>query len=730
MFDDEPGFIDLDTLVADPGMAPVGPWQSKAPDYLFTGSKPPITNTEDLRRIIALPRRPQLDEESDRAHALVELMTQRYARPRTTPCDCAKIAPKRFEHGRKGCITRLNVVQSWGLYETGIVQGLEGAIGVGHGKTILDLLAPLALADAWVAEAKRRGQTANPEKYTALLLIPPGLVDQLGREYDLLAQHFRVPSIVFHTRPIRRECAGEPWLHVYPYSKLSRAEATTFFSTLKPHAVIADESHMIGDPESVRGGRVVDYFETVAPATRQCNWTGSLTDSSIEDYAHLCKMALKNRSPLPLDPEIVKEWATCLDPVKPRRGEDGESYSDDDWRADPGALLDGLIASGCQEPGEHVYKGFHRRLVETLGFVATRSPAIDAELEISERTPHVAEPCPWVDDHVPNTPRPDERAPEWKGLKQWPGIADCLTMVRDDKHRPDGEELLEAFAIARCARELASGFFYRWIFPRGEPESVIKAWKKARKEYRCEVREKMRDRREHLDSPYLYQLAAMRYYGDIPRGGIVEIIDEETGELKTVDTTHLPEWKCESWPAWRDIRNEVQPKTEPVWIDEYLAQDAADWALEHRGIVWYDHGAFGKMVAKLSGLPMHGGGPEAGVRLLGGELNGVKYPGADGKTSIICSIKSHGTGRDGLQFLYNEQLVANPMSSNDGWEQLLGRLHRIGQPEPIVRTWMYRHTDDLDRHIGQALTRALYVQSTIGASQKLRVGFKLRDDEE
>ena len=705
--------IDLVSLIAQPGVAPAGDWQAKAPSYLYTGMRPPVTSTPELTRVLALPRRPQLDPESPRAAALVQLLTARYARPRTVACECRTIAPKRFDNGGIGCITTLNVAQAWSLYEIGIVQGLEGAIGVGHGKTVLDILAPLALADAWHAEAARRGQVADRSKYVALLLVPPGLVDQLDREYRLIAQHFRVPSIVFHTRPIRYECAGEPLLHVYPYSKLSRAEATTFLSGLKPHAIIADESHNIGDPNSVRGGRVVDWFDTRAPNTRMANWTGSLTDKSLEDYAKLCEMALKNMSPLPRDPEVVKEWASAIDPPK-----------GDGWTADAGALMAGLIATGCMLPGEHVYKGFNRRLVETLGFIATQAPAISADLEILERQPHVEDPYTLDGDYVPNKPRPDPTAPN--GV-EWPGVADCLESVRAGV-RPDGEELIEALPLARCARELASGFFYRWIFPRGEAVTLIEEWKKKRKDYRCEVREKLKDRAEHLDSPYLCKLAAMRHYGDIPRGGVVEMIDEETGDLKTIDTTDLPVWACKAWPAWRDIADAVQPETEPVWIDDYLARDAAEWAHSHRGIVWYDHTAFGHMVAKISGLQMHGGGPEAGVRLLGGELNGKTYPGEDGKQSIICSIKSHGTGRDGLQHIFHEQYVANPMSTNEGWEQLMGRLHRIGQRSPLVTTYFCRHTAEIHRHVDQALARAFYVQSTLGSSQKLRIGFKFDSD--
>lgn len=717
LFDLEPReMIDLSDMVAKPGHAP-REWQSKAPDHLYTGHKPAVQNSPDLARVLALPRRPQLDLDSDRARRLVELMTRRYARPRTTPCRCAEIDPDRFKNGNVGCIRCLNAAQAWALYEIGIVQGCEGPIGVGHGKTILDLLAPLALADAWVAENQRRGVTVDASKYVVLLLVPPGLQKQLDREYQLLSQHFRVPSIVFHALPIPpRLCDGEATLHVYPYSKLSRPEATTFFRTLRPHAVIADEAHHLGDPDAVRTGRFIGYMEATFEA-RLCNWTGSLTDSSIEDYAHLCKYALKTRSPLPLDPEVVKEWASALDP--------GESDEEGGWAADPGELLEGLVRTGCQLEGEHVYVGFHRRLVETLGVVAVTSPAVDCGVEIYERTPVVDGSTDHdEEDHVPNTPREDPRAPEVEGRPAgyWPGIRDCLDMVRGGV-RPDGEELLEAFPKARCARELASGFFYRWIFPRGEPESLIKRWREARKHYRREVREQMASREEHMDSPYLCQLAAMRYHGDIPRGGVQEILDEESGEVRVVDTTHLPLWASKHWPAWRDVRDLVEPAQEPVWVDEYLARDAVEWAREHTGIVWYDHAAFGHMVAKLGNIPIFGGGDDALDRLVGNKDKRIK--GEDGSRSIVLSIKAHGTGRDGLQRLFWEQLVANPLASAQGWEQLLGRLHRIGQGKPETRTWFYRHTWELQKHVDRALAKALYVESTIGASQKLRMGFKL-----
>ena len=41
---------------------------------------------------------------------------------------------------------------------------------------------------------------------------------------------------------------------------------------------------------------------------------------------------------------------------------------------------------------------------------------------------------------------------------------------------PEGEEYEEALAVARALRQLAAGFYFRWVYPRGEPEPLILSW--------------------------------------------------------------------------------------------------------------------------------------------------------------------------------------------------------------------------------------------------------------
>lgn len=632
--------IDVDDLVAPPNVRPSAA-QSRAPECIFNGRKPPVEDSEDLQRVIALPRRAQV--EGTRAEALTLMMTERYRVERTSQCECRT----RFN---RDCITELLPTQAWALHEIGITGGLLGPIGVGHGKTILDLLAPLAVRGCKLA----------------VLLVPPGLVKQLIHDYELVGQHFRMPSLVVHGKDWSNIIPGSPVLHVYPYSRLSRPESTVFLESLKPDLIIADEAHKLRHGETATTSRVIRYFQA-HPETRFCAWSGSITDASIKDYWHLSLLALRRGSPLPTSRPVVEDWARAVDAVE--------------WAAPMGAL-----EQLCDDSGEDdVRSAFHRRLVQTKGVVATTSASISTELEILERVP----------TDVPFA------------------IMSALDSVRETWCRPDGEEFVEQLEVAACLRQIACGFYYRWKFPNGEPEELIDRWRATRKEWHRELRDTLKKLRasadptaaEHLDSPKLLKNAAQRYHGDrAPEKG-------------------LPAWQSEWWPRWRDVEQLVKPETETVRLDPYLVEDAAAWAHEQRGIVWYDSRAFGVWLAEVARLPMIAGGPTCETGRCG-ICPDCRLKTERGDRSIILSIKAHGTGRNGLQFLYDDQLIAQPPSSSMAWEQLLGRLHRIGQKADIVRARFYRHTEELESYVDAAVRKATYVQGTIGSAQKLRLGME------
>ncbi len=638
----------LEDTIAAPMFSPKE-WQSKAPDEFYL--RAPVKRSADLTRIMALPKRePELDG-TDRSEAIIDMITERYSLANEN-CTCEKLDPER--HEAEGCIKRLRVIQAMALWEIGIVGGLGGPIGVGHGKTLLDLLAPLAFA-----YHARANNMPEPDELLCVLLVPPKLVEQLASDYDYIGQHFRMPSMIVQGSPhLDRIRPGMPKLQVMPYSRLMQKGATSWFNVVRPHAIIADECHKLRDRNTATTSRVLRYFDD-NPHTRFACWSGSITSKSIKDYAHLFALGLKFGSPLPIDPEAVDDWARAIDPANKNP-------------ADPGPLLRGLIDSGCCKPGESLYTGMRRRISETIGVVTSTTPAVDCALELLERK------APAIPHKITEL------------------IDQALAFIR-----PDGEEFVTAMQAVACACELACGFHYKWIYPHNvfpRDTALVEDWFLKRQEFNKELRSKLKNRDEHLDSPQLCIYAAQRAYGDRP--------------------THkgLPQWASKKYPAWRDIKGKVKPEGVAVRIDDFLVRDVIKWTQQHKGIVWFQHAAFGVWLAELSGLPLYGAGADA-KRALKKER---------GEQSVLVSIPAHGTGTNGLQFNFHEQIFTAVPADTDKWEQTLGRLHRAGQRADVVRAWFYLHTNELRKHIRTALRNALYVEGTLpGGQQKLRMGFPL-----
>lgn len=651
--------IDWEQLVAPKGVRPVS--GQSYPGHDAWGPKPPVTMSEDLRRVLALPRRPLELDGTDRSEALIDMMTERYARkvPPGYRCHCAEIDPG--EHEQNGCITRLRLAQAQVLREIVICGGALAPIGVGHGKTLADLLAAFAFMENSGGKIKK-----------ILLLVPSGLAKQLSTNYEYYGQHFRMPQIVFHGSEDYKNTAQEmnPWvpverdapcIHVLSYTMLSRPENTAWLeNVLKPDAIVADECHKLryccpDAPKrpSSTGVRMWRYMEDIAPHTRFVGLSGSMTARDIADYWHLAKWALRGNSPLPLNLQVVLDWGRAINPS--------------DNPADPGPLM-GLCA-----PGEHIQQGWKRRLIETVGFVSTTAPAVDVPLEM---------------DEMPRLDLP-------------PLVRQYLKTLRIDKVRPDGEELLTALEVNACAMQLACGFYYRWIYPKCEfprDEELVKEWKGARKEYYSFVRREMQGFEADMDSPRLIMNACERGAGLRPKHKGMPVIESK------------------EFDRWHKVAGMVQAETQAVWFDDYLVDNVLEWAQEHKGVIWYEHATVGERLSKRSGLPVYGAGRAAKLAMLGDAKAGIV--GEDGSRSIIASIKAHGTGTNGLQHRFHESLLLYQTWEVNGVEQVLGRLHRPGQKH-TVRNYYYAHTEELQKHIESALMSAQYIEGTGFGSQKI-----------
>ena len=635
----------------------------------FTGrsggcQRPPITDSDDLQRILKLEKRKPIEADSLEAEALIELMTHRLKRYRALgTCSCASM-------GRE-CITRLNFVQAWALFEAPLAEGIFGNIAVGEGKSGLDLLISMVLL--------------KPNE-TAVLFVPPRLREQLHREYLAWREHWRVPSFIME--PYGYWSDNAPILRVVPYSKFSREESTDLLKRLQPKLVIGDEAHYLRHKDRARTGRALTYFAEPDTDALSCWWTGSPTNTSIKDFAHLLALGLSVNSPLPIKPHTVEMWALAVDPIE--------------QQAAPGALRQLF-----EDPNESIRTAIYRRLVYTRGFISTRQSSIKAKINIFERG----------------------KQPGEKPVEIPPTIKKLLDDLRKGCIRPDGEELVDPLAVARSACELALGFFYRWRFPKLQHGAscrmdycasdcpgrrLVLDWLAKRKAWHSELRDKLKSHTPFLDSPLLATKAAIRAYrkdADEEDEWVARYLEKEgfDEEEDAEDSGKRPKWRAVSWPAWRDISDKIEYESEAVWVDDYLVRDAVAWANEHRGVVWYQQSAFGEAVAKMSGLPLYAGGSaKKDVLFL-----------ERGDRSVVCSISAYGTGTDGLQKIFNEAYVPRWPSSADRCEQLVGRLHRPYQKKDEVNYWTCRHTPELADAIDKAVRYAKYIQGVLGSSQKL-----------
>lgn len=613
----------------------------------------------DFERVMALPRRAPLNcdrtagEYSIDAQALAEYVTEQYALPRRGRCKCK-------EQGYQHCIDKLNPVQAWTLREAKKIGGAIGMIPVGGGKTFTGILMPLAIPDCKVA----------------VLLAKPDQRIHYWKAYLRLREHFRVPSFVFDKLDDEYGAivTGAPVLHFVPYSLLSQAKSTALLERMNPDLIICDEAHSVSARTSSRTNRLLRYLADVKNQVRFCAWSGTLVKKSVRDQAHLMSHALGVGSPMPLDPDDVEAWAAVFDPSPVP-----------DTETQTAIKLYGAFDRGGRQRkwyerggvNEGVRQGYREHVLATPGVISTRESSVGCSLPFHQRVIKL----------------PDE-------------VRNALTNVRTLMKRPDGEELVEATEIAACARNVASGFYYYWAFPgipctcgpnvfveemRCEHCQFINEWYKRRTAWNKELRQKLQHFEVHLDSPMLCTNAAMRAYQDEPYVG------------------DLPVWHADTWRPWAAIKDDVQYVPRVKWIDDFFACDAAQWATEHRGVVWCQSSAFGRKVAELAGIAYHGGGPQAEANILAEK----------GDRSIVASLKAHGTGRDGLQLKFREQYFAEPPASGETWQQALGRLARPGQEADSVETWVARHSDEVRDALENAIRDAEFIESVTGNKQLL-----------
>jgi len=753
-----------------------------APSLVKLGS---VQNTiPDLQRILALPRRPPFVCERDAngnyppaTQALIEVETEKFSRGRRVSCGCRprkimlgaddmltifrELPPGRppeppiratktefirdcdqridqelirkvydlrpggsldvppVDGNGHDCITELSPAQAWFLREAAQEGGAVGFMGVGSGKSIALLLAPLVF----------------PDGRLAVLLIEPKQRQHYKSEYLRLREHFKVTSIAGEIDVTASTVPGTTPLHLISYSILSRTENSDKLDIMKPDILLLDEGHRACGTSAInrrvkryitsrikareeamaRGERVRDR------AVRLLVPSGTLEVKSINDTQMLCAYALGTGSPIPLDPNEAEAWSGVIDvSYKPDRKSAtsralhrcfGKGYVETDEIAIESLLF--------EPPEKDLREGFQKWRSETPGIITAAASDINASLYLGEFP-------------LPKMPKI---------------VQEALTRVRVDWARPDGAEFLEKIEQLACAKNVACGFYPYWAFPK-HPCTCPPDRTKTRSENWCDqccLIDDWYDRRKffykaerglllraevRLDSPALCEDAARRAW-ELPDTGMETFCVSCFANHQEVHWPcpipgHLPGWRERTWPAWAAIANKVQYEERVKWIGHdtpeaedpnthpgyWLAREIAKWGKKHKGVIWFQSVPLGRKIAELGGLPYFNGGP-------GGE---GRLRAEKGDRSIVCSISAHGAGTNGLQEIFDQQVLAEVPPSNattHGLEQIFGRLHRRGQKSDEVNTLAAIPSYEFKDALRKAIEQAEFNYSMTKVRQKL-----------
>lgn len=281
-----------------------------------------VTDSEDLKRVLALPSR-DLELESEEALEVAALLTREYK----THWGTMSLFP----------------VQAYALIEAHDFGALLAPIPVGGGKTLVSLLLPT------VVEAKR-----------PLLLIPAKHIPKTEAAYSQLARHWKIkmPEIM-------------------SYEKLGRTNYKEFLIDYNPDVIVCDEAHKLKNRKASVTARVERFLKARLKTGQPCKFfsmSGTYANRSIKAYAHLAKWSFGDLSPLPLKEVTVLEWADALD----EKVEAGK-------RLAPGALMR-FCDTGVEPSLDNVRRGFQKRLRSTPGVVAYYKSSVSCSLTLTGLT--------------------------------------------------------------------------------------------------------------------------------------------------------------------------------------------------------------------------------------------------------------------------------------------------------------------------------------------------------
>lgn len=526
----------------------------------------------------------------------------------------------------------LRPLQGLALSELFSYRGLFAPLRVGGGKTLISYLAPA------IMEASR-----------PLLLVPAKLKRKTKDEFRHLSKDWMGPDPERY-RIESYELLGRPQAG-NQLDKQGQVTRPGYLEKWRPDLIVMDECHAVKNKKAAVTKRLRRYLRA-NPGIPVVAMSGTVTRKSLKDYAHIIEWCLGNNSPLPIKHHDLEAWASALD------------QKIIGLRTKPGALLQLLdpelrktLVPRSEIELNAVRLAFRDRLVQTPGVVATQGGELGIELAISD----------------------------WQAETHDPVLEDHFTTLRTLGQLPDEQPIADQLEMARHAKTLGLGFFYRWaVRPPDE-------WIDARREWASWCRELLKHNRR-IDS----------------EGQVVQAV---------LQGSYNDEGRYAAWIEQRDAERQRtgfrEPPTEAVWLSDESLNACAKWMETHNGIVWVEQVQFGVELSKRTGVPYY---QRQGMSSDGRYIE--QHPHG---TPMIASIASNATGRN-LQFGWCENLITCSPSSGLTWEQLLGRTHRDLQAAPRVTAHVLVSCAESVAAFEEACRDAHYRQATTGQADKLTYG--------
>lgn len=239
---------------------------------------------------------------------------------------------------------------------------------------------------------------------------------------------------------------------------------------------------------------------------------------------------------------------------------------------------------------------------------------------------------------------------------------------------PDGWYLEDARQVWALARQMALGFYLEHD-PR--PPEV---WADRRRKWTSSCRQLL----EHSDQ-----------FDTV--GQIVRAV--KAGHLKMAD-----------YAPWKEIENTYQPTITPRWLSEHMLHEVVRIAsMQSRGsIVFVEHIEFGKALSEQTGWPYYrdlGIDPKTG--------NDIR----DSKPRhVIASQRAVNEGFTLTQ--WSRMIFTSPPTTNEQWEQCLGREHRPTQMRGVEAEYVVAAHEHVTA-VKNARAEAKLAEAKYGQPQKI-----------